>query len=393
TLSSIAFGTMLAVIMTAVQDGAWRDMIDLAARLGGGHVTLQHREYLETPTLSRTVEGTVELREMALRDVDVVRVVDRITGFLMLSTAGHSYGAGFIAIDPDEEDATTLSILEAVTEGELFADRNSPGIILGARLAKNLNAKLGRKLVYTITDKNGELIREAVRLVGIIRTGAPSVDGGIALLPIHPLRQSIGYAPDESGQVGLFLEDQRQAEVVATRTELEAGAGVAAVPWYESQADLAAFIMMKIAGAYFMEIVIAILVAAGIFNTIFVSVMERLREFGILLAIGFSPRRLSALVLLESFWLGAVGLVAAALITAGPYYYLSTTGIPISDLIAGGETAEVAGIAIAPIMLANLYPEKLVFIGLAALAATLLSGLYPAWKAGRVEPVESIRLV
>jgi len=72
---------------------------------------------------------------------------------------------------------------------------------------------------------------------------------------------------------------------------------------------------------------------------------------------------------------------------------LSTTGIPISDLIAGGETAEVAGIAIAPIMLANLYPEKLVFIGLAALAATLLSGLYPAWKAGRVEPVESIRLV
>ena len=160
----------------------------------------------------------------------------------------------------------------------------------------------------------------------------------------------------------------------------------------DAQADLATFIMLKVAGAYFFEAIMALLVAAGIFNTIFVSVMERLREFGVLLAIGFSPRRLFGLVMFESFWLGVVGLVFAALLSAWPYYFLATTGIDISDMIGDGN-AEVAGVAIAPTIKAGIYPESFVYIILAALVATLLSGLYPAWKAGRIAPVESIKLV
>jgi ABC-type lipoprotein release transport system permease subunit len=87
-----------------------------------------------------------------------------------------------------------------------------------------------------------------------------------------------------------------------------------------------------------------------------------------------------------------VGLLFAALLTAWPYYFLATTGIDMSAMIGEG-SAEVAGVAIAPIIKAGIYPENFVYISLAALGATLLSGLYPAWKAGRIEPVESIRLV
>ena len=393
TLSSIAFGSMLAVMLTGIGDANWRAMIDLAARLGGGHVTVQHAEYLDTPTLSRSVTGAAHLRETALLDPEGERVVARITGFLMLSTAGQSYGAGFIALDPEAEDTSTLSLLEALSEGEMFERADSPGIVLGETLAGNLDLKLGRKVVYTLTDKHGEIVREAARLTGIVRTGSPSVDGGIALLPLDRMRGTIGFAPDEVVQVGLFLPDQRQAEGVAARVGAALGQQVSALPWYETQPDLAAFITMKIAGAYFMEIVMAILVAAGIFNTLFMSVMERLREFGILLAIGFSPARLFALVMLESLWLSLVGLVAAAALTAGPYYYMATTGISISKLIAGGGTAEIAGIALTSIMRASIYPENLLYIALAVVAATLLSGLYPAWRAGRVEPAETIRLV
>jgi ABC-type lipoprotein release transport system permease subunit len=392
TLSSIGFGTMLAFIMTAVQDAQWRDMIDVAARLGGGHVTLQHSEYLDTPTLSRSIRNTPGLRALALEDPHVDRVVERITGFLMLSTAGQSYGAAFIAYDPAAEDPETLSILEAVKEGELLEDAHEPRILVGSQLARNLKTRLGKKIIFTLTDKNAEIISESVRLKGIIHTGAPTLDGALVLLPIGLVRKTIAYAPDEAVQLGLFLEDQRQAKLVAARLGGNLEAGVDAVPWYDAQADLATFIMMKIAGSYFFEAVMALLIAAGIFNTIFVSVMERLREFGVLLAIGFSPRRLFGLVMFESFWLGAVGLLFAALLTAWPYYFLATTGIDMSAMIGEG-SAEVAGVAIAPIIKAGIYPENFVYISLAALGATLLSGLYPAWKAGRIEPVESIRLV
>ena len=111
-----------------------------------------------------------------------------------------------------------------------------------------------------------------------------------------------------------------------------------------------------------------------------------------MMAIGFSPMRLFGLVMCESLWLGLVGLVLAAAVTAGPYYYMATVGIDLSGLM-GADSSEIAGVAVSPIMYVDIFFENLLMICSAALVATLLSGLYPAWKAGRITPVESIRLV
>jgi ABC-type lipoprotein release transport system permease subunit len=120
--------------------------------------------------------------------------------------------------------------------------------------------------------------------------------------------------------------------------------------------------------------------------------MERVREFGIMLAVGFSPGKLFRMVMYESLWLGLVGLVGGALLTAWPYYYMATTGIDVLGAVGVGGS-EVAGVAVSGLMKADIYPEHAVYIGLAALGATLLAGVFPALQAGRVEPVESIRLV
>jgi ABC-type lipoprotein release transport system permease subunit len=374
-------------------------MIDLAARMGGGHVTLQHPEYLDSPTLTRSVRDVAALRRVALDDPDVRRVVTRISGHLMISSAAKNTGAAFIAFDPRIEDVTTLSLLEAVTEGELPGANGRGGIVLGRRLAENLNAGIGRKVVYTVTDKHGQIVQEAVRVTGIMETGAPSVDGGLALLPIGPLRTALGYGDDEAVQVALFLGDQRRAEVVAARLGGRLGAAgaqgpsdaVAALAWNELQPELAGFIAMKVASARFMEAIIMLLVAAGIFNTLFVSVMERLREFGIMRAIGWSQAQIFGLVMFESLWLALVGLVLAAVVTAGPYWYLSQVGIDLAAMGVAG--TEVAGVAMTDVMRVGIFPENAVMIASAAVLATLLSGLYPAWSAGRVVPVEAIRLV
>jgi ABC-type lipoprotein release transport system permease subunit len=391
TISSIAFGVMLAILFTGIGDSNWRDMIDLAARMGGGHVSLQHREFLDSPILKNSINSGSALRARAFADPDVERVVARIAGQILLSTAGQSYGAGFIAFDPADEDVTTLSLLEAIDEGQIFATSREPGIILGRQLAKNLNARLGSKIIYTLTDEDGEIVYGVTRLSGIATTGAPTVDAGLCLLPIDSVREALGMEEDAATQLALFLTDQRDADAVAGRL-VDPGPGLVALPWHRSQPELAGFIAMKVAGAQVMETIIMVLVAAGIFNTLFVSVMERIREFGIMLAIGFTPAMLFALVMLESLWLGLIGLVAAALVTAGPYYYLATTGVDISEQldISG---SEVAGVALSSVMRVDIYPENAAMIAAAALIATLLSGLYPAWQAGRVDPVESIRLV
>jgi ABC-type lipoprotein release transport system permease subunit len=393
TISSIAFGTFLAVIFTSLQDRNFADMIDLAARMIGGHVTLQHPEYQDKPTLSRSVRDTDRLTSLAMEDEEVVKVVTRIMGFAMLSTASANYGGGFIAFDPEAEDENTLSIIEGLVEGEIFASSRDRGIILGKRLAKNLGTEMGRKVVYTLTDKNGEIVSGLARVSGIVRTGAPSLDAGLCLLPIDSIRQVLGYAPDEALQVAVFIDDQRKSGEVARRLKERVDPQqVAALTWDQIQPDLAGFIAMKVGGAIFMEVLIAIIIAAGIFNTLFVSVMERLREFGIMMAIGFSPGSLFRLVMLESLWLGLVGLAAGAALTVGPYLYLNKTGLDLTAMI-GGDGAEVAGVAVSPIMRVGIFPEHAVLIAAAVFIATMLSGLYPAWRAGRVVPVETIKIV
>lgn len=399
TLSSIAFGTMLSWLFTGVGDANWRAMIDLAARLGGGHVALQHPAYLDSPALSRSLPAADALRARALGDAEVLRAAPRIAGQMMLASAARNYGAAFIAFDPALEDSTTLSLLDAMhTEAgaapraALFDARGRGGIALGARLAERLNVGIGDKVVWTLTDKRGEIVQEALRVRALLRTGSPGVDGGMALLPIAPLRESLGYAPGEAVQVALFLRDQRGAQRVADRLQLQLGGGVAALPWHDLQPELAGYIAMEVASSDFLEAVVMLLVAAGIFNTLFVSVMERRREFGVLRAIGFAPAQLTGLVMVESAFLGLTGVAAAALLFLAPYYYLREVGLDISGLMGGG-AAEVAGVALPSVLRADLYAGSAVLITALALLATLLAGLYPAWRAGRVDPAETIRLV
>lgn len=399
TLSSIAFGTMLSWLFTGVGDANWRAMIDLAARLGGGHVALQHPAYLDSPALSRSLPAADALRARALGDAEVLRAAPRISGQMMLASAARNYGAAFIAFDPALEDSTTLSLLDAThTEAgaapraALFDGRGRGGIALGARLAERLNVGIGDKVVWTLTDKQGEIVQEALRVRALLRTGSPGVDGGMALLPIAPLRESLGYAPGEAVQVALFLRDQRGAQRVADRLQLQLGSSVAALPWHDLQPELAGYIAMEVASSDFLEAVVMLLVAAGIFNTLFVSVMERRREFGVLRAIGFAPAQLTGLVMVESACLGLTGVAAAALFFLAPYYYLREVGVDISGLMGGG-AAEVAGVALPSVLRADLYAGSAVLITALALLATLLAGLYPAWRAGRVDPAETIRLV
>ncbi|MCB9765906.1 MAG: ABC transporter permease [Alphaproteobacteria bacterium] len=391
TLISISFGLFLAILMTAMQDRSFADMIDTAARLGGGHVTLQHPEYLDTPTLTRTVTDAPALITTAQADPGVRKAVPRITGQIMLATAGESYGAFFVAYDPTQEDDTTLSFLGGVTQGELFEAADGPGIVLGTRLARNLGLEMGDKVVYTLMDREGEIVGGLARLSGVVDTGSPATDGGLCLLPIDALRRTLSYGPGEATQVAVFLTDARASGRVAERLGDTIGADTASLTWQQVQPDLSGFIAMKVGGARFMELVTLILVAASIFNTLFVSVMERMREFGIMRAIGFSPGQLFRLIMWESFWLALVGCVMGGLITLGPYHKLASTGIDVSAM-SGGQSMDVAGVGMAPILQVGIFPENLAIILLSVVLATLLSGVYPAWKAGRVVPIETIRL-
>ncbi|MCB9683091.1 MAG: ABC transporter permease [Alphaproteobacteria bacterium] len=392
TLASITFGTFLSVMFTAMQDRNFADMIDYAARLGGGHVTLQHPEYQDTPTLTRSIDHVDQLIALAQADPGVTKAVARVQGQAMVSTAAQSTGGFFLAFDPTAEDEDSLQLIQGLVAGRWFDGPDDKAVLLGRTLADNLEAELDDKVVYTVIDKHGEIAAGMGRLWGEVGTGAPSADGSFVMLPIDRVRESLGYGPTEATEVAIFLRDARKAPAVRDRLAGQLPASVVALTWDQVQPELSGFIAMKVGGARFMELVIMVLVAASIFNTLFVSVMERMREFGILIAIGYSPGQLFRLILWESAWLGLVGVALGALLTSPVYLYLVAHPIDVGAMTAG-ENMEVAGVGMPPLLRIGIFPENLALIGVFVVGATVLAGLYPAWRAGRVEPVEAINLV
>ena len=395
TLVSIIFGGFFAVLLTGTQDYTWVDFIDTTARVGSGHITLQHPEYQDKPTLTRTVTGTDEKRAAVATDADVATTVERTSGQAMLATAHDSYGAFFIAYDPTQETEYTLEWTDGLVEGELFTTPDDDGIILGDTLAENLEAEIGDKVVFTLTDRNGEIVSGMERVKGVIDTGADTTDAAISLLPIGAVRDVVGYDAAESTQVAIFLNNGRRTLTVSERVEKLVGGETAVLTWDEIQPEIKTFIAMKKGGGMVMSLVLGILVAAGIFNTIFMSVMERTREFGIMVAIGYTPRQLFAVVMAESAIFATVGLCLCAAVTAVPYMWLNKNGLDMTAMYQsmGMESMDISGIGFDPVMPFGVFPENMVAIALAILLACMLSGLYPAWKAGRVSPVESINLV
>ena len=135
--------------------------------------------------------------------------------------------------------------------------------------------------------------------------------------------------------------------------------------------------------------IVLLLLSAGVFNTIFVSVIERRREFGILRAIGFSRAQIFRLVLAESAWLAALGVAVGALITVGPYLHLHEHGIDFSAMIQPG--TEVSGVAMQPGLKGRLYPIQALRLMVVVVVATLVAGLVPAWSACERSPAAVLR--
>ncbi|MEE9386195.1 MAG: ABC transporter permease, partial [Nannocystaceae bacterium] len=251
---SIAFGGFLAVIMTAMQDRSFADFIDTAARMGGGHVTLAHPGYSRRRTLAHTVPNGESLADLAMADEDVRHAVARITGQTMLSTARDSQGAAFIAIDPDKETERTFALWDGLIAGRRFVGDEKRGIVLGERLAKRLGVETGKKVIYTLIDKEGEVVAGMARLSGIIKTGVPGVDGGLCLLPLAQVRELLGYGVEEATAVAVFVPDSRDSHDVAERLAPLIGEQVSALTWDEAQPQLASFIAMKVGGGRLFEL-------------------------------------------------------------------------------------------------------------------------------------------
>jgi ABC-type lipoprotein release transport system permease subunit len=391
TMSAIAFGIFLAVTMNGIATHMYGKLIDASVRLGLGHVSFQAAGYQADPTLKKRLPGAHALAAQIAQRPEVAAALPRIQGAAMFSTANKSVGGIFMALDPTRESAETHLLLKAVTQGRAIADPQGRGALVGERMAQRLGLKLGRKLVLTFNDAHGQMSTAMFRVEGLFKSGVDEVDGSTVLLPLGSAADMLGYADGDASAVAVLLKDARDSGAASRRLGQDLGRPDAEVlSWQDTLPQLAGMMRVDRAFDYLFQMVLGLVIAVGVLNTALMSVMERRREMGVMLAVGLSPERLFALMLAESTWLGLLGLALGGAVSLPWYWYLAHTGLDFSSMMPP-EGVAMGGVLMEPVYYAQLFWPQVALIAAVAIGLSCMAGLLPAWKAARVPPLESIR--
>ncbi len=391
TLISIAFGLLLSITFTTFAEGSYVGGINTAAKMNGGHVTIEPEGYRDAPSLKKTLPDAQTLADLATKTEGVKKVKIRVVGQAMAATASETVGASFFGIDPANETGD-LFLLDHLVEGKPLENTTEKGVLIGRKMADQLDVRLKSKIVFTATDKNGEVVSGLLRVRGIFKTSVPIVDRSMVVVPIDWVRKLLGYEEREATQVAVQIDDQRNSTDLAAffseKAKYQKGTASA---WYQTMPDLAGSIAMDRSSNYVMQIIIFILIGAGILNTVLMSVLERFREFGIMLAIGISPRRLGLLVMAETLMLAILGLILGLAVSMPVYGYLHTTGFDLTAYMK--EDFTMGNIVWDPVIRAMMYPEHLIIILGGVFVLIMLAGLYPAYIATKTRALKAIQTI
>lgn len=389
TLTSIGVGLAAVVFFLSLAEGMYSQLIRDAVRLGAGHLTFEDAAYRDAPAVDLRVRGTGELRARLEAMPEVEGTKTLILGQGVARSGVDAVGVSLMGIEPSVE-ARTSPLAKKIVEGRFLEDGDGPKVLVGRQLADRLRLAEGRKLVLSTNDASGALVEALFRVQGIFETGAEELDGYLVQAPIDEVRRVYGLASGEATQLGLVLRDpDSQEEVRARVTPLASEVGVVVRGWQEVLPELAAFIRLDRVSDGTFEGLLLVLVLFTIFNTILMSVLEREREFAVMLAIGTPPSLLARQLLFEALFLGLLGSALGLAVGGAVGQVVHVYGWDLSSLYEEG--LSISGLAVSTTLHAEVKPGLLVFLGSVVCGATVLLGLLPMRRALRIPIADTLR--
>ena len=386
TTGAMVFSNVLLVFMISFQFGMYRLMIDNTLQAFTGHMQVQAPGYKDDQKMRQTVPDVQALATMLRDELASATIAARASTFVLASSEERTFGIAVFGVEPEHEPAVS-NIPGLVTSGRFLADDSAEEIIIGSVLARNLRVSVGDELTLLGSGRDGSFAAAVVTVVGIFESGVQDIDRSIAELPLD-FFQDVFYMEGSGHQVAISAPRLSDAAELQARVEhlLPADQDLVVQGWDALQPGLKQAIQADMSSAFFMYGILVILVAFSVLNTQLMSVLERTREFGIVMSLGLTPGRLGRLVLLETTMMGLMGIALGALIGGAITYWLGIVGFSWPGM------EEMAGKFNLP---SRIYPTVTLTSLLAGPAVvmlfSLLATLYPALRLHRLHPVEAMR--
>ncbi len=383
TAGGIAFAVWLVVSFMALQFGQYDVMTENATALMAGHVQVQRSDYIRDSRFEETIERASEVVARVRNTPGVASVAPRVEAFALASVGERSFGAQVLGIDLAAELAT-VRFVKMLASGRML--QGPDDAVLGTVLARNLGAGVGDEVVLLGTGKEGGVAAMIFTITGLLETGMADLDRVLLLAPLPTV------------QAGFGLDDEVHTLVIRARRHQEAGAVVerlrAVLPesltvrgWQEVLPELKQGIEVdRIAGRIMYGIIMG-LVVFSVVNSFIMTVFERTREFGMLLAIGMRPGSIILMIQWEALFVCLLGVAMGLALAFALTLWLMDVGIYLGEAMKDYARQFY--------MPDRMYPalswEAFATAPAVMLVGTQLAALLPSLRIRRMRPAEALR--
>ena len=387
-----------AVILTAVIIGVW-SMIFLGALMRGiavgmvkngiatltGHIQIHHKGYRDDPSVENSIFNR-QVVETALSESLPPNALwtSRVRVNAIANNARHSSGVTMVGIDPRAE-AKISFIGSAISRGRYLAEDDANGILVGEALLEKFETKIGRKLVLMSQDKGQEIASRAFHIVGVFKAEMESTEKQFVFVTRSASQKMLKLGNGISEIAILLSDGYENRDVYKKLKDILPPEQFEVHSWQELLPFQTAYLKILDGFMWFWFLVVFVAMGFGIVNTTLMAVFERMREFGLMKALGMKPWWILREVLVESFLLLICGLIVGNLLGFLSIYALSGSGIDLSALAAGAEYAGMSRIIYPAIAAKDVWVANLTVLLLG-----ILVSLYPAIKASRFTPVQAL---
>ena len=384
-LGAISVGAWAMIFMTALTRGMVDQMIADGISVIPGHVQVHNPDYLDDPSVNNRIALTGAELEERFGEAGFVAWASRVRVPAVITSERESRGVTLLGIDPDAERAFSFVDYGKV-DGRFLEGPDDNGVVIGAKLAETLETEVGKRVVLMSQDPNNEIADRGFRVVGLFHANMETYEETYAFIGKRTAQKMLRIG-DSVSEVVFLGSDYRNVEPIFQKVSAAVDDSVKVSRWTEVDTYLGTMLGVMDGFMLIWVIVIFLALSFGLVNTLVMAVFERVREIGLMLALGMKPMSILGQIIIESMMLLVVGLLIGdvlAYITVKPL----ESGIDISIVAKGMEMFGASSI-----LYPKLYMNDVILSNVVVLVLGFLASLSPAWRASRYEPVEAITKV
>jgi len=381
-LLAITVGVWAMIFMTALLRGMVDNMVRTGISSLPGHVQIHAAAYRDDPSVSHSMPAPSKSLLEVLNNEQVLAWASRIKVPAMISSEQDSRGVILLGIDPENEIALGFDISD-ITGGRFLNGPDDHGVVIGKKLVQRLETRLGKRVVVMSQDPENAIADRGFRVVGVYEADLESREDNFIYAGREVIQGMLGLGTDIS-ELAILGHDYREPEALATSVRNAVPADREVLSWLKLDPYLSTMMQVMDGFVLVWMVVIFLALSFGLVNTLMMAVFERVREIGLMRALGMRPSAIIYQVLVESLMLLVLGLLAGNILAVGTIVWLKD-GIDVSAVSEGMEMMGASSVMY-PVL---QYPD-LILANAVVIVLGIITSLLPAWRAAQYRPVEAL---